>query len=220
MSTAGEGSVEPAPRGRNPFDSSGVERGEDGVARYVDRPDSLVDLLRASVSATRSATALVGGRRALARATASCGSALLASPAACAARASSAAIASRSAWATAIDWVLAFFGAQLLGAVVVPVNTRFTDDEVAYVVEDSGATFTLLTGEPLPDGEPFAVEDLRPDDLAAIFYTSGTTGFPKGAMTSHENFTTNIENAFRVPVHRPLGAGRGSRRWSRCRCST
>ena len=34
-----------------------------------------------------------------------------------------------------IDWVLAFFGAQLLGAVVVPVNTRFTEEEVAYVVE-------------------------------------------------------------------------------------
>ena len=36
-----------------------------------------------------------------------------------------------------------------------------------------------------------------PDDLAAIFYTSGTTGFPKGAMTSHANFLTNSENAFR-----------------------
>ena len=37
----------------------------------------------------------------------------------------------------------------------------------------------------------------RPDDLAAIFYTSGTTGFPKGAMTSHANFLANSENAVR-----------------------
>jgi acyl-CoA synthetase (AMP-forming)/AMP-acid ligase II len=41
------------------------------------------------------------------------------------------------------------------------------------------------------------VEDLAPDDLAAIFYTSGTTGFPKGAMTSHANFLANSENAVR-----------------------
>ena len=47
------------------------------------------------------------------------------------------------------------------------------------------------------------VEDLRPDDLAAIFYTSGTTGFPKGAMTSHANFLANIENAVRCVGSRP-----------------
>jgi len=96
-----------------------------------------------------------------------------------------------------IDWVLAFFGAQMLGAVVVPVNTRFTEEEVAYVREDSGAVFTFGADEPLPRGEPVAIDDLASNDLAAIFYTSGTTGFPKGAMTSHENFLTNSENAFR-----------------------
>ena len=41
--------VEPAPRGRNPFDTAGVERGPDGVARYTNRPTSLVHMLRASV---------------------------------------------------------------------------------------------------------------------------------------------------------------------------
>ena len=57
--------VEPAPRGRNPFDASGVERGADGIARYTGRPDSLVHMLRASVERDPAAEAVieVGGER-------------------------------------------------------------------------------------------------------------------------------------------------------------
>ena len=129
---------------------------------------------------------------------ASCSTAPRASPAACATQALQRGDRVAIRLANGADWVLAFFGCQLLGAVVVPVNTRFTDDEVAYVLEDSGAAFTFTPGAALPDGEPTFVDDLAPDDLAAIFYTSGTTGFPKGAMTTHANFTTNNENCLRV----------------------
>ena len=105
-----------------------------------------------------------------------------------------------------VDWVLAFWGAQLAGVVAVPVNTRFTESEVEYVVSDSGAEHVFKPGEALPDGEPLVVDDLAPGDLAAIFYTSGTTGFPKGAMTSHANFLANTENAFRcIGVDRSEG---------------
>ncbi len=199
--------TEPLPRGRNPFDETGVVRDSAGVARYSERPASLVAMLKASVERDGAATALleVGGpslsydelwerseRVAGGLRDAGVG------------RGERVAI----RLANGIDWVLAFFGCQLIGAVVVPVNTRFTEDEVRYVVEDSGASFTFMAGEALPDGEAAAAEELAPEELAAIFYTSGTTGFPKGAMTSHANFLTNSENAFRcLSVDRSEGPG-------------
>jgi long-chain acyl-CoA synthetase len=188
--------VEPLPRGRNPFDETGVVRDQDGVASYSDRPASLVQMLKTSVERDRAATALleVGGP------SLSYGelwerSARVAGGLRAAGVERGDRVAIRLG--NGIDWVLAFFGAQLIGAAVVPVNTRFAEEEVRYVIEDSAASFIFAPGEALPDGEPAALEDLRPEELAAIFYTSGTTGFPKGAMTSHANFLTNSENALR-----------------------
>jgi long-chain acyl-CoA synthetase len=199
--------VEPCPRGRNPFDESGVERGADGVARYLGRPDSLVHLLRASVERDAAAIALleVGGRQ-LSYGELWEGARRVAGGLRGLGVGRGERVAIRLG--NGLEWAFAFFGAQLLGAVVVPVNTRFTEQEVAYVVEDSGALFTFAPGEALPDGEPAEPEELGPEDLAAIFYTSGTTGFPKGAMTSHGNFITNSENAFRcLATDRAEGPG-------------
>ncbi len=196
---------EPLPRGRNPFDESGVERDEDGRARYLERPDSLVAMLGASVERDPAATAVleVGGP------TLSYGE-LWERAGRVAGGLRAAGVARRDRVAirlgNGIDWVLAFFGTQMLGAVVVPVNTRFTEEEVAYVVGDSGAKFTFEAGATLPAGHAVEPEHISPDDLAAIFYTSGTTGFPKGAMTSHRNFLTNSENALRCnPIDRSEG---------------
>ncbi len=188
--------VQPFPRGRNPFDETGVKRDAEGVAHFVRRPASLVELLRASVERDAAATALVEvGGPSLSYG----GLWERAARVAGGLRGAGVDRGDRVAirLANGIDWVLAFFGAQLLGAVVVPVNTRLSEEEVAYVVGDSGTSYTFAPGAALPDGEALVSEDLDPDELAAIFYTSGTTGFPKGAMTSHENFVTNSENAFR-----------------------
>ncbi|MCW3070025.1 MAG: putative fatty-acid--CoA ligase [Solirubrobacterales bacterium] len=199
--------VEPYPRGRNPFDETGVERDADGVARYRDRPASLVHLLRASVERDAKATALV----VLGGSSLSYGDLWdRAARVAGGLRATGVQRGDRVAvrLPNGLDWVIAFFGAQLAGAVVVPVNTRFTEEEASYVVGDSEAAFTFSPQAALPDGPPTAVQDLGPHDLAAIFYTSGTTGFPKGAMTSHGNFATNSENAIRcLFVDRAEGPG-------------
>ena len=95
------------------------------------------------------------------------------------------------------DWVLGFWGTLLAGAVAVPVNTRFAPPEVEYVLTDSGAAYVFEPGAALPDGDPVTETDQGHSDLAAIFYTSGTTGFPKGAMTTHENFLSNCETCLR-----------------------
>ncbi|MGH9060756.1 MAG: class I adenylate-forming enzyme family protein, partial [Acidimicrobiales bacterium] len=70
----------------------------------------------------------------------------------------------------------------------------------------SVAGWTFLPDTKLPDGRPLTIDDQGPDDVAAIFYTSGTTGFPKGAMTTQENFLSNCETARRV-----IGAARNIR---------
>ncbi len=77
------------------------------------------------------------------------------------------------------------------------MNTRFTEPEAAYVIGDSGAAYVFQPEQPLPDGSPVAERDQQHAELAAIFYTSGTTGSPKGAITSHENFLSNIETCIR-----------------------
>src|SRR5436190_2273350 len=196
--------AQPAPRGRNPFDQSDVQRGSDGIARYLDRPDSLVHMLRWSAERDAGARAIVEvGGRTLSYGELWEGAARVAGGLRAAGVERSDRVAIRLA--NGIDWALAFFGVQLAGAAAVPVNTRFTEDEVAYVVEDSGAKLTFADGEQLPEGDRFVTDDLGPDDLAAIFYTSGTTGFPKGAMTSHANFLANSENAVRC-----IGVDRGA----------
>ena len=198
--------VQPAGRGRNPYETEGVERGADGIARYVDRPDSIVHMLHASVQRGRDATALVevGGPR-LTYGELWDRAARVAGGLRAAGVRSGDRVALRLP--NGADWVVAFWGIQLAGAVAVPVNTRFKEAEVAYVVEDSGAAFVFAPGAPLPDGEPFVIDGLTRADLAAIFYTSGTTGFPKGAMTSHANFLANVESAIRcVGIDRTEGA--------------
>jgi long-chain acyl-CoA synthetase len=180
----------------NPFDVSGIEIGADGIKRYTGLAPNLVHLLRRAVEEQADHDALVelGGARVTYQQLWD-----RASRVAGGLRAQGVGPGDRVAnrLPNGNDWVYAFWGTLLAGAVVVPVNTRFAEPEVAYVVEDSGANYVVTPGERLPDGEPLVIDDQAHGDLAGIFYTSGTTGFPKGAMTTHENFLSNVETCIR-----------------------
>ncbi|MFF3639557.1 AMP-dependent synthetase/ligase [Streptomyces sp. NPDC002564] len=114
------------------------------------------------------------------------------------------------------EWTCTHFGVLAAGAVVVPVYPTAGDEEVAWVVADSGATAVIcedaaqaakverLRGR-FPDvrnvlrmdQDPAGLGPLdellarararRGDDLATIIYTSGTTGPPKGCLLTHGN---------------------------------
>jgi acyl-CoA synthetase (AMP-forming)/AMP-acid ligase II len=180
----------------NPFDRSSTETGPDGIRRYSGLPQNLVQMLRNAVDGSPDAEALVelGGERVPYRQ-------LWDRAARVAGGLRAAGVGPGDRVANRLpngnDWVYGFWGTLLAGGVVVPVNTRFAEPEVRYVVEDSGAAYVFEPGTPLPDGDPLEVTDQAHSDLAGIFYTSGTTGFPKGAMTTHENFLSNIETCLR-----------------------
>jgi acyl-CoA synthetase (AMP-forming)/AMP-acid ligase II len=84
--------------------------------------------------------------------------------------------------------LLACAAAARAGAVPVPVNDRMRADEVDHVVADSGAALVVRDAKELEGGGATVVRPPVPataSDLAALFYTSGTTGKPKGARLTH-----------------------------------
>src|SRR3984893_15221710 len=193
-------------RSNNPFPVTGVSRDNYGAPYYERWPATLLDMLAEQVDNRPNGEAVVelGGDRLTYRQLWE-----RASRVAGGLRADGLSPGDRVAirYPAGINWVLAFWGTVVAGGVAVPVNTRSAQPEVEFVLSDAGARVDLAPDHALPDGHPYVTHLLHAADTAALFYTSGTTGHPKGVPTTHEAFVTNTENVVGcLGLPRDLGA--------------
>ena len=95
------------------------------------------------------------------------------------------------------------------GRIPAPVNSQMRKDEVAHVVSDSGATLVLKSAVSVDNADSTAdAHKAAPDDVAALFYTSGTTGKPKGAALTHKALVGQVAERGAVADAAPPRRGR------------
>lgn len=115
------------------------------------------------------------------------------------------------------EWVSAFFGIQMLGAVAVPMDVRSREDLLERIAGQTSPKHLFLGDEQqrsltADHGPVTRLEDLReltgsleplvidpatidPGDTAELVFTSGTTGNPKGVILTQQNIISNVKMA-------------------------
>jgi acyl-CoA synthetase (AMP-forming)/AMP-acid ligase II len=99
------------------------------------------------------------------------------------------------------EQMLLCFAASRAGTLPAPVNSEMRREEIDHVVADSGATLVIRSAAQVDDHSPMATaHPASPDDVAALFYTSGTTGSPKGAALTHRALVGQAAGAAMWPA--------------------
>ena len=124
------------------------------------------------------------------------------------------------------EWSIAYLAILFAGAVVVPIDYQLKNDETDLLLKTSGARILFVDEEKYDyymqnkgsleniislkqgigtyiydlDGPQAAIEQSVETDLAAILFTSGTTGVPKGVMLTHRNLVSDCYLAQGTPL--------------------
>src|SRR5438045_8194801 len=116
--------------------------------------------------------------------------------------------------ANSLEWIAAYLGVQRAGGCVVLMNPDYHSAEAQHILGDSEPALVILDQqrpqivpelglrtvpvEDLPHGPVPAMPPIDSQSTAAILYTSGTTGRPKGAVIDHGNFLAQGRGALEV----------------------
>src|ERR1700690_399078 len=104
--------------------------------------------------------------------------------------------------ANSVEMIDLYLACIKLGVIFVPVNILYRDREMSHILSDAEPKL-LIAASDLPallaeaaaqSSAPLPDSGLSGDDIAALVYTSGTTGVSKGAMLTHNNWAVNGSN--------------------------
>lgn len=126
------------------------------------------------------------------------------------------------------EYLELYYATAMAGIVIVPLNTRWHESDVEFTLQDSDAVglivddkFALSLGKltkiqhviyagygVCPEGTTrygysdsvHAFEEPHEEELVGLFYTSGTTGGPKGVMLTHRNLWSNLLHSMLVDI--------------------
>src|SRR3954468_23965935 len=99
------------------------------------------------------------------------------------------------------EMMLLCLAASRAGTIPVPVNSQMRADEVRHVIDDSAAELVIRSAREVDGADPLTqAHTARSDDVAALFYTSGTTGKPKGVELTHRSLVGQVAVAGGMPT--------------------